>query len=1046
MDSIYQKGSEWRKWDLHIHTPYSVLNNQFTGDWDEYVKTLFNKAIESNISCIGITDYFSIDGYKKIKQEYLDDKNKLLSLFSEEIEKDGQYIEKIKKITVLPNIELRLEDIISSDKNGKIKNAKLEYHLILSDKLSIAQIEENILYQIHFSAECSVQLGSDKRAITKNNLEALGAKLKSSQVEFQSKPDYYVGCMCASISFNELTKIIKNNSNELLNNILFVLVEDDITNYAWNDSAHMVRKNIYANSHLIFSSNRKTSAWGLADSTKDEFSSYKGCIWGSDAHNYDRLFSPNDDHFCWVKADPTFQGLIQATIHPHGRFYIGSLPPSLDIFTRNKSRYISNVIIGRNEQAKNSEAWFNTNIPINPGLVAIIGNKGSGKSALSDIIGYLCHCSSIDQASFLSKERFQREDKKFAADYYGEITWADNHKITEKSLYSVEDNSMLEYAKYLPQKYIESVCSNLGNEFQDEVNNVIFSYIDSSEKLGSLTLSELIEKKSESLYSSIRIEQQKIEPINKKIISIEDKKAPSFLEDCIKKKKSLDEELERVVKDKPEAIAEPSKSEDADSARRILEIESSIADLEDKIIIAKTALSDINTNLTEIDSIINDGTVLEATVNTINERYSSFLERLSRENTTPYVEVVISKNVLESLKSELHTSKASLLTTLKEIPKIGNVAVPDHIEAIREEYEGSLYFSVFQLNHEKSNLVTSVSSEQKRYQKYKEDIKAWNEKQIKIKGDKTTENTIGYYAELIRYVTEDLDNELVSLEVERAECIKRIYEYYKQISSVFFELYKPIKSKLANILNNVDDTINFSADIVARRDLNTELFGKINKQVKGPLRGAQNALTFFDELIRSTNFNEYTGIELFFNKIISTVREDPEQISRVVPDRLEFYNFLSELRYISVEYTLKLGNKKIAALSAGERGMLLLVFYLALSKDNIPLIIDQPEDNLDNQSVYNRLVPCILEAKKNRQVIIVTHNPNIAVACDAEQIIYCEIDKSKTEISYQSGSIENFSIRKRVIDVLEGTEPAFDLRKSKYFFDLTQHKFETFEG
>ena len=170
------------------------------------------------------------------------------------------------------------------------------------------------------------------------------------------------------------------------------------------------------------------------------------------------------------------------------------------------------------------------------------------------------------------------------------------------------------------------------------------------------------------------------------------------------------------------------------------------------------------------------------------------------------------------------------------------------------------------------------------------------------------------------------------------------------------------------------------------------------------------------------------------------MRDDPEQISKVVPDRLEFYNFLSELRYISVEYTLRLGNKKIAALSAGERGMLLLVFYLALSKDNMPLIIDQPEDNLDNQSVYNRLVPCIIEAKKNRQVIIVTHNPNIAVACDAEQIIYCEIDKSKTEITYLSGSIEDLSIRKKVIDVLEGTEPAFDLRKSKYFFDLTQHK------
>lgn len=1046
MDSIYQKGSEWRKWDLHVHTPYSILNNQFSGDWDEYVRTLFNKAIASEIACIGITDYFSIDGYKKLKQEYLENEGKLLSLFSGELEKDDQYIEKIKKITVFPNIELRLANVISSNKNGNVKNAKLEYHLILSDKLSIAQIEENILHQIYFSAECSIQLGTDNRSITKNNLEALGAKLKNSQAEFQNKSDYYIGCMCASIDFSELIKVRKNNSNELLNNMLFVLVEDDITKYAWNDSAHMVRKNIYANSHLIFSSNRKTSAWGLTDSTKGEFSSYKGCIWGSDAHSYDRLFSPDDDHFCWVKADPTFQGLIQATIHPHGRFYIGALPTSLDTFIRNKSRYISNVVIGSNEHTKNSETWFNANIPINSGLVAIIGNKGSGKSALSDIIGYLCHCSSMNQASFLSKERFQREDKKFAADYHGEVTWADNHKLFEESLYSVKDGSVLEYAKYLPQKYIESVCSNLGNEFQDEVNSVIFSYIDSSEKLGALTLSELIEKKSESLYSSIRAEQQKLEPINKKIISIEDKKAPSFLEDCVKKKKALDEELERVLKDKPEAVAEPSKSEDAESARRIIEIESSITDYENKISLAKSSLSDINANLTEIDSITNDGMTLKASAGTINERYNAFLKRISHESTSAYIELIISENTLQAIKNELNTKKESIILTLKEIPESENDVNSEYIEKIRNDYEGSLYFSILELNNEKSNLVVSVSSEQKRYQKYKEDIKSWNDKQIKIKGDKNTENTIEYYAELIRYVTVDIDSDLESLEAERAECIKNIYEYYKQISSVFSDLYKPIESKLSNILNNVDDTINFSADIVARRDLNSELFGKINKQVKGPLRGTQNALTFFDELIRGTNFNEYSGISSFFNKIVSTVREDPEQTSKVVPDRLDFYNFLSELRYISVEYTLKLGGKKIAALSAGERGMLLLVFYLALSKDNTPLIIDQPEDNLDNQSVYNRLVPCIIEAKKNRQVIIVTHNPNIAVACDAEQIIYCEIDKSKTEISYQSGSIENFLIRKRVIDVLEGTEPAFDLRKSKYFFDLTQHKFEEIEG
>ena len=76
---------------------------------------------------------------------------------------------------------------------------------------------------------------------------------------------------------------------------------------------------------------------------------------------------------------------------------------------------------------------------------------------------------------------------------------------------------------------------------------------------------------------------------------------------------------------------------------------------------------------------------------------------------------------------------------------------------------------------------------------------------------------------------------------------------------------------------------------------------------------------------------------------------------------------------------------------------MLLIFYLLVDNDDIPLIIDQPEENLDNQTVYKLLVPSIKEAKNRRQIIIVTHNPNLAVVCDAEQIIHASIDKVKQQ-------------------------------------------------
>jgi ABC-type Mn2+/Zn2+ transport system ATPase subunit len=103
-------------------------------------------------------------------------------------------------------------------------------------------------------------------------------------------------------------------------------------------------------------------------------------------------------------------------------------------------------------------------------------------------------------------------------------------------------------------------------------------------------------------------------------------------------------------------------------------------------------------------------------------------------------------------------------------------------------------------------------------------------------------------------------------------------------------------------------------------------------------------------------------------------------------------------------------------------------------KQDIPLVIDQPEDNLDNKSVYQILVTFIKKAKKRRQIILVTHNPNLAVVADAEQIIHVSIDKkdSKPDFDFFSGSIEEPSINQAVVDILEGTLPAFDNRRLKY--------------
>jgi hypothetical protein len=102
------KGSEWRKWDPHVHTPASVLNNGFGPDWDSYVKNLFGTLLHKGIAAVGITDYFTIDGYKKLTQEYLNNTAKMAGLFS------TQEIEAIRNILVFPNVEFRSEVFVGA--------------------------------------------------------------------------------------------------------------------------------------------------------------------------------------------------------------------------------------------------------------------------------------------------------------------------------------------------------------------------------------------------------------------------------------------------------------------------------------------------------------------------------------------------------------------------------------------------------------------------------------------------------------------------------------------------------------------------------------------------------------------------------------------------------------------------------------------------------------------------------------------------------------------------------------------------------------------
>lgn len=119
--------------------------------------------------------------------------------------------------------------------------------------------------------------------------------------------------------------------------------------------------------------------------------SLKPCIHGSDAHTESKLFKPDDNRYCWIKADLSFNGLKQILNEPIDRVYIGEEPPLFENIRNNSTKFIDSVNIKPIDSFSDKSTWFNNEILLNKELVAVIGNKGNGKSAIADIIALCCN-------------------------------------------------------------------------------------------------------------------------------------------------------------------------------------------------------------------------------------------------------------------------------------------------------------------------------------------------------------------------------------------------------------------------------------------------------------------------------------------------------------------------------------------------------------------------------------------------------------------------------------------------------------------------------
>lgn len=359
------RGSEWRKWDLHIHTPLSICQD-YGGDseevWENFITSL--EQLPHDVKVIGITDYYFIDGYEKI-MEY----------------KFKGRLSNISKI--FPILEFRIDTFGSGNEN---RLQKINLHILfnvdendLNNELKT--IREEFIDQIKIS---SLDIHRTKKLSKENFINIAG----NLQAGFNSLIP----------STKEVLNIIESDTWK--NKVFLFLGYKEWSNLEKNQQIKPLKEDLYSKVGAFFSSNanniEKNQQW------LNEFGN-KRLLHSLDIHNFNDLKKENYCCHTWIKADPTFEGLKQIIYEPEERVRIQENNPKLDY----DKPYFSSIFFRNDENIfKDEELYFDKStqeIPLNPNLVAIIGGRGEGKSMLMKYISTSFAIKTIETDKYFLK-------------------------------------------------------------------------------------------------------------------------------------------------------------------------------------------------------------------------------------------------------------------------------------------------------------------------------------------------------------------------------------------------------------------------------------------------------------------------------------------------------------------------------------------------------------------------------------------------------------------------------------------------------------------
>ena len=929
----YRRGSQWRRWDLHVHTPETKKNDMFFGRTSEDKWNAFYSDIEKYIgdgtdpvkaiAAIGITDYLSIDNYIKVKAD-----------------------KKLPKCIdlLLPNIEMRIS-VTAHD-------SPVNIHFIF-DPAFDNYIESRFLANLKFSYPNNGCFNA-----TKSELIRLG---KAYDVSLGESAAYKKGIELFLPSLDSIKEIFDSN-RDMRNHVVVVVPNGSNDGIGGIDNGngqmHGVKRSILHFADAIFSGNPSDRDFYLGKKAgcsieilKIECGGVKACIHGCDAHENSKLFEPDQQRYCWIKADPTFNGLKQIIYEPEERVRITTTKPDV----KPSYQVIESITIDHPDFQKEP-------ILLNDKLNCIIGGKSTGKSILLHNLARAISLKQVEEKCKITsiKGKGDTKGKSMTLELPLEkllVNWLDGDISPERKIV------------YIPQTYLNRLAdsSEDSTEIDDIVERILLELLDSDgiplQKAKNDLLVKIDTLKSEITSTLLEI-IRKNDMIQKSNEEIENLGGRKFVENEISKLYK-----QRNVQSQTLSINE------------------------ENMRMYDNAISTIN-NLTELVEQY-DKEILEiSNTNIVIKSIDAFAE-LSEET---YKEITTIVDTLVSIANdEWNSKKAEIIIRIKEKKNATQIAIDESL-CVRDSLKSTI---------ESNNLVKELA-------------------------------------------------EKISIESEKLQRINKTEGILTGLRIEFTSLLETISSKLTCILSEYRKF----ADTINKYTQNDDM--ELSYSVQIPFR-REDFISKWNEIygVRSTKSRDMINADKFavndFNSsfiksiIMKTLSEElvplkgmnKEQALRGILD--DWYN---------VKYIVEMSGDTIDIMSPGKKALVLLKLLIELADSDCPILIDQPEDDLDNRSIYDSLIDFIRSKKIMRQIIVVTHNANIVLGADADEVIVANQDGIDSTMKayrfeYRSGSIENNcpiykngkvddgilnsrGIQQHICDILEGGVMAFEKRKNKY--------------